>query len=114
MEGEREEEGPRAIKTYNINNENPRVPRTTYATNTGTIYGKGRTKFPGQCRTIEVFNSLIYAFGGCLPGERAASCFADYGSILFRRRMVSFLGGTERQVEGGGRYLQYPRSHPRG
>lgn len=84
-------------KTYDIYNENPRVPRATYATNTDTIYGKGRTKFPGSCRTIEIFNSLIYAFGGCLPRKRAASCFADYGCILFLEKDGEFSWGeTER------------------
>ena len=89
------------MKTYNINKENPRVPRTTYATNigavygTGAVYGNGWTRVPGVCQLIEVLDSFVYASGICWVLILAASCTADYEIRLFWKWVVSFLGEQE-------------------
>ena len=44
-----------------------------------------------MCDIVEVFDSLVYAFGGCSALEFAASCIADYGSKLFWGWVVGFL-----------------------
>lgn len=99
-------EGERAMKTYNINKENARVPRTTYATNigavygTGAVYGNGWTRVRGVCQLIEVLDSFVYASGICWVLVLAASCAADYESRLFWKWAVSFLGEQEYRWRG--------------
>lgn len=88
------------MKTNNINKENPRVPRTTYATNTGAVYGKGCTLIPEMCHNIEVSDSFVYAFGVCLALKLAVSCMADYESMMFWEWAVSFLGDQRHRWRG--------------